>query len=85
MDRLGILLGHVLIQVISRHTLRVLRPQLLSHLSSHSFTLSRVVHSLGASRAVDQEVDLQVDRVVGDLYIHLLLRMLAVVRPGCSL
>ena len=78
--RLGILLEHVLIQVISRHTLRVLHPQLLSHPSSRSSILSKVVHNLGASRAMDQEVD----RVVGDLYIHLFLSRLAVVRPGCS-
>ena len=71
--RLGILLEHALIQVISRHILRVLHPQLLSHLSSHSFIPNRVVHSLEAIRAVDQEVDLQVDLVVGDLRIHLLL------------
>ena len=71
--RLGILLEHALIQVISRYILRVLHPQLLSHLSSRSFILSKVVRSLEAIGAVDQEVDLQVDLVVGDLHIHLLL------------
>ena len=74
--RLGILPEHALIQVISRHILRVLHPQLINHLSSHSFILSRVVHSLEAIRAVDQEVDL----VVGDLHIHLLLSKQVVVR-----
>ena len=78
--RLGILLEHALIQVISRHILRVLYPQLLSHLSSHNFIPSRVVRSLEAIRAVDQEVDLQVDLVVGDLHIHLLLSKKVVVR-----
>ena len=78
--RLGIFLEHALIQVISRYILRVLHPQLLSHLSSRSFILSRVVRSLGAIRARDQEVDLQVDLVVGDLLIHLLLSKQVVVR-----
>ena len=78
--RLGILLEHALIQVISRYILSVLHPQLLSHLSSRSFILSRVVHNLEAIRAMDQEVDLQVDLVVGDLLIHLLLSKQVVVR-----
>ena len=33
-----------------------------------------------AIRAVDQEVDLQIDLVVGELYIHLLLSKQVVVR-----
>ena len=74
--RLDILLEHALTQVISKHILRVLHPQLLSHLSSHSFIPSRVVRSLEAIRAADQEVDL----VVGDLLIHLLLSKQVVVR-----
>ena len=78
--RLGILLEHALIQVISRHILKVLHPQLLSLLSSHSFIPSRVVRSLEAIRARDQEVDLQVDLVVGDLRIHLLLSKQVMVR-----
>ena len=78
--RLGILLEHALIQDISRHILRVLHPQLLSHLSNHSFIPSRVVHSLEAIRAVEQEVNLKVDLVVGDLHIHLLLSKQVVVR-----
>ena len=78
--RLGILLEHALIQDISRYILRVLHPQLFSHLSSRNFILSRVVRNLEAIRAMDQEVDLQVDLVVGDLLIHLLLSKQVVVR-----
>ena len=88
MDRLDTLPEHAHILAINRYIHRDPHPQLLSQYIRlnfmHQFIICKVVHSLGASRAVDQEVDLQVDRVVRDLYIHLLLSRLAVVKPVCS-
>ena len=51
----------------------------------HRFIFCRVVLSLGASRAVVLEVDLQGDLVAKDLRSHPFLCMLAMGRLECSL
>ena len=87
MDRLDTLPEHAHILAIIRHIHRVPHPQLVSQYYRlsfmHQFILCKVVHNLGASRAVVLEVDLQGDLVAEDLHSYPLLSRLAMGRLEC--